>query len=188
MRVQDHVKLSATAATLALPWLKKDVWIPLAASIFIDVDHYLWHAVTQRTLSLSAAVRFFGQADPPQTMGAKFFHHPLMLGLLLFLGVHSTRIFANDWRTSMIQRIGPLSWKGLYAVLSIVGFVVIVIGFKQAPMSSYLIFPRALQVDKEQSVIGINYLLIDEDVPSAPLPAQKSPPRRTRKPHAVRRQ
>ena len=37
-----------------------------------------------------------------------------------------------------------------------------IIGFKQAPMSSYLIFPRPLQADKEQSVIGINYLLIDE--------------------------
>jgi hypothetical protein len=41
-----------------------------------------------------------------------------------------------------------------------------VIGFKQAPLSSYLIFPRPLQADKDLSVIGINYLLIDEDVPS----------------------
>src|ERR1700704_598357 len=62
MRVQDHLKLSAAAAMLALPWVKKDIWIPFAASIFIDVDHYLWHAVTHRTLSLAAAVRFFGQA------------------------------------------------------------------------------------------------------------------------------
>ena len=40
-----------------------------------------------------------------------------------------------------------------------------IIGFKQGPMSSYLIFPRPLQADKEQPVIGINYLLIDESVP-----------------------
>jgi uncharacterized membrane protein len=56
----------------------------------------------------------------------------LVLGLLIFLGVHSTRIFADAWRTQMIGRIGPGAWKGLYTVLSIVGFAVIVIGFKQA--------------------------------------------------------
>lgn len=87
MRVQEHLKLSATAAVVALPWLKQDVWIPFVSSIFIDVDHYLWHMVTQRTLSLRAAVRYFGQANPHQTGGAKFLHHPLSLGILLFLAV-----------------------------------------------------------------------------------------------------
>ena len=52
MRVQEHIKLSALAATMALPWLGKDVLIPLTSSVVIDVDHYLWHAVTFRTLSL----------------------------------------------------------------------------------------------------------------------------------------
>ncbi len=87
MRVQEHVKLSTAAAIATLPWLKKDIWIPFAASIFIDVDHYIWHAITQRTLSLSAAVRYFQQADPPQVAGAKFMHHPLFLGLLLFAAI-----------------------------------------------------------------------------------------------------
>ncbi len=87
MRVQEHVKLSAAAAVIALPWLKKDIWIPFAASILIDVDHYLWHAVTYRTLSLRAAVRYFAQADPPQLPEARLLHHPLMLGALLFLAV-----------------------------------------------------------------------------------------------------
>jgi len=46
MRVQEHIKLSGAAALVALPWLKQDVWIPFVASIGIDIDHYLWHAVT----------------------------------------------------------------------------------------------------------------------------------------------
>jgi hypothetical protein len=87
MRVQEHVKLSTAAALLALPWLKKEIWIPLAASILIDVDHYLWHSVTHRTLSLRAAVRYFGQADPPQLPEARLLHNPLLLGLLLVLGI-----------------------------------------------------------------------------------------------------
>jgi len=90
MRVQEHVKLSAAAAIVALPWLKKDVWIPLASSVLIDADHYLWHAVTHRTLSLRAAVRYFGQANPPQLPQARLLHHPIVLGCLLVVAA-STR-------------------------------------------------------------------------------------------------
>ena len=56
----------------------------------------------------------------------------LIFGLLIFLGVHSTRIFADGWRTATIARMGAGPWKGLYAVLSIVGFVILVIGFRMA--------------------------------------------------------
>jgi len=89
MRVQEHVKLSAMAAVAALPWLKKDVWIPLAASVLIDIDHYLWHIVTHRTLSLRAAIQYFGQADPQQRKGARMLHQPLVLGILLFIAIRT---------------------------------------------------------------------------------------------------
>ena len=46
MSPKEHVTLSTAAAVVALPWLKKDIWLPFASSILIDVDHYLWHAVT----------------------------------------------------------------------------------------------------------------------------------------------
>ena len=87
MSPKEHVTLSAAAAVLALPWLKQDIWLPFASSILIDVDHYLWHAVAYRTLSLRAAVRYFNQADPPQLLEARLLHHPLLLGTLLFLSV-----------------------------------------------------------------------------------------------------
>ncbi len=89
MRVQEHIKLSTMAAVTALPWLKKDVWIPLAASVLIDIDHYLWHAITHRTLSLRAAVQYFGQADPPQRQEARLLHHPFILGTLLFIAIRT---------------------------------------------------------------------------------------------------
>lgn len=53
----------------------------------------------------------------------------LILGLVLFLGVHSTRIVADGWRTATIARIGDKPWKGLYALASIAGFALIVWGF-----------------------------------------------------------
>ena len=56
----------------------------------------------------------------------------LVLGLLLFLGVHSLRVFAESWRTSLRQRLGENAFKGLYSVLSIVGFTLIVWGYGAA--------------------------------------------------------
>ena len=61
----------------------------------------------------------------------------LILGLVLFLGVHSVRIVADGWRTSMRSRLGEGPWKGLYSVVSLLGFVLIVWGYslaRQAPV------------------------------------------------------
>jgi uncharacterized membrane protein len=55
----------------------------------------------------------------------------LILGLVIFLGVHAVRIVADGWRTRTIARIGLQPWKGAYALLSLLGFVLIVQGFGQ---------------------------------------------------------
>ena len=56
----------------------------------------------------------------------------LLLGLVLFLGVHSTRIVADGWRTRMLGRLGEGGWKGVYSVVSIAGFALLVWGFAMA--------------------------------------------------------
>ena len=53
----------------------------------------------------------------------------LVLGLVLFLGVHSVRIVADGWRTQMRARLGEGAWKGLYSVASVVGLVLVVWGY-----------------------------------------------------------
>jgi len=53
----------------------------------------------------------------------------LILGLVLFLGTHSARIFADGWRTRQIAKLGEKTWKGLYAAVSAVGLVLIVYGY-----------------------------------------------------------
>ena len=58
--------------------------------------------------------------------------HVLIAGLLLFLGVHTVRIVADGWRTARIAQMGERKWKGLYALVSLVGFALIVWGFGQA--------------------------------------------------------
>jgi uncharacterized membrane protein len=53
----------------------------------------------------------------------------LILGLLLFLGIHSVRIVADPWRSAQIARIGEMRWKGVYSLLSAVGLGLIISGY-----------------------------------------------------------
>ncbi len=56
----------------------------------------------------------------------------LVLGLVLFLGVHSVRIVADDWRSQTVVRIGANRWKAAYSAVSLFGFLLIIWGFSQA--------------------------------------------------------
>lgn len=53
----------------------------------------------------------------------------LIFGLILFLGAHSVRIVADDWRAGQIARRGEGAWKGIYSLVSIVGFGLIIWGY-----------------------------------------------------------
>ncbi len=64
----------------------------------------------------------------------------LITGLIIFLGMHSTRIFANDWRHRQIARWGPQRWKAFYALLSLIGLALIVRGFEQARQHPLLVW------------------------------------------------
>lgn len=56
----------------------------------------------------------------------------LVLGLIVFLGIHSVRIVAPDWRDAQLATRGEGPWKGIYSLVSLVGLVLIVIGYGQA--------------------------------------------------------
>jgi uncharacterized membrane protein len=64
----------------------------------------------------------------------------LVLGLILFLGVHSTRIFADGWRTATIGKLGEKPWKGVYSVVSLATFVLLVMGFGRARQNPMLLW------------------------------------------------
>jgi len=53
----------------------------------------------------------------------------LLIGLLLFLGIHSVRIVAEDWRQRRIDAMGLNGWKGAYSPVSAVGLALIVWGY-----------------------------------------------------------
>ncbi len=64
----------------------------------------------------------------------------LIVGLLLFLGIHSVRVFADGWRTNQITQRGEAAWKGIYSIIAVAGFVLIIWGFSHARVDSLIIW------------------------------------------------
>jgi uncharacterized membrane protein len=64
----------------------------------------------------------------------------LVLGLALFLGVHSIAIVAPRFRDRALARLGEGGWKGLYALVSLTGFVLLVYGFGVARHSPVVLY------------------------------------------------
>ncbi len=56
----------------------------------------------------------------------------LILGLVIFLGVHSVSIVAPAARERWLAKMGEGGWKGLYSLLAFVGLALIVWGYGQA--------------------------------------------------------
>jgi uncharacterized membrane protein len=56
----------------------------------------------------------------------------LILGLILFLGVHSARVFGEGPRTALQARLGELGYKGAYSVVALAGLVLVVVGYGAA--------------------------------------------------------
>lgn len=68
----------------------------------------------------------------------------LVIGLTMFLGIHSVRMFAPQWRERFINERSEVAYKGLYSVLSLVGLVLLVIGYGQTRTApQHLWFPPA---------------------------------------------
>lgn len=64
----------------------------------------------------------------------------LVVGLVLFLGTHSVRIFADGFRSEQVARLGINGWKAIYSVVSIAGFVLLVYGYGLARESPTVVF------------------------------------------------
>jgi uncharacterized membrane protein len=61
----------------------------------------------------------------------------LIIGLAIFLGIHSVRIVAEGWRDAQIARLGEKPWKLGFSVLSVIGFALIIWGYgiaRQVPV------------------------------------------------------
>jgi hypothetical protein len=105
VRVSDHVIISTGAAALLFPRLRRKTLVPWAASILIDVDHYLWFCARERSANPLRALRYFNQAQPPQHSATRLLHHPAVLLALLAL--------SGRWRGLRLVLLGMAFHAGL---------------------------------------------------------------------------
>ncbi len=56
----------------------------------------------------------------------------LSCGLFIFLGVHSLRMLAPNWRMKLIQKCGSSIWKAAFSVVSLLGFALLCWAYGQA--------------------------------------------------------
>ena len=91
----------------------------------------------------------------------------LILGLVLFLGVHSVRIVADGWRTRMRERLGEGRWKGLYSLLSFAGLIFIVWGYGLARQDPVVLWapPVAMRHAASLLTLAAFILLVAAYVP-----------------------
>lgn len=70
----------------------------------------------------------------------------LILGLVLFLGIHSTRLVAEPWRQARIAHWGEKPWKLGYTAVSLLGFALIFWGYALARQTPTLLWttPRGM--------------------------------------------
>jgi uncharacterized membrane protein len=64
----------------------------------------------------------------------------LVVGLILFLGIHSLVIVAPGVRELLLQSLGRHGWRGMHSLVSLAGFVLIVVGYGQARMSPEVLY------------------------------------------------
>ena len=85
----------------------------------------------------------------------------LVLGLIVFLNVHSLRIFADGWRTQTIASMGENKFKAAYSVLSLLGFGLIVWGFsvaRETPSMVWLPPPPMRHIAALLSIVAFVFL------------------------------
>lgn len=64
----------------------------------------------------------------------------LVLGMILFFGVHSVAIVAPAWRERMVARHGEKKWKGIYSLIAAAGLVLLIYGYAQARQQPVVLY------------------------------------------------
>jgi uncharacterized membrane protein len=82
----------------------------------------------------------------------------LVCGLILFLGIHSVSIFADQWRNDQVAKLGVLTWKLIYSLISIIGLVLMTVGYLEArpqPITVWSPPPWAWQITVYLSLVSL---------------------------------
>jgi uncharacterized membrane protein len=100
-----------------------------------------------------------------------------IVGLILFLGIHSVSIVAPRWRDAQVAKLGEWPWKGVYSVVSVIGLVVLIYGYGLARQSSVVLYtpPAAMRHIALLLMIPVFPLLLAAYMPGRIKSAAKHP-------------
>ncbi|PIT77682.1 NnrU family protein [Limnohabitans sp. B9-3] len=92
----------------------------------------------------------------------------LILGLVLFLGAHSTRIFAEAWRTRTMEAWGEKPFKGVIALVSLLGFYALIVGYAEVRMAPVVLWqpPIATRHISVLLMLFASILLVAANIPA----------------------
>ena len=101
----------------------------------------------------------------------------LILGLCLFLGGHSLSIVAPGFRDRMAARMGEWPWRGLYSVVSIGTFVLLLQGYGEARLEPVVLYepPRWMHHVTALLMLPVFPLLLTAYLPGRIKTAAKHP-------------
>ena len=101
----------------------------------------------------------------------------LIIGLVLFLGLHSVSIVAPAWRDAQVAARGEAAWKGIYSVASVVGLGLLVYGYGVARQSPVVLYtpPAALRHVALLLMLPVFPLLLASSLPGRIKTAAKHP-------------
>ncbi|GJL91822.1 NnrU family protein [Hyphococcus sp.] len=68
-----------------------------------------------------------------------------LLGLFIFFGAHLFTSIAREARAGMISKLGAGPYKGLYSLVSLAGFILIIVGWRGADASALYSPPDAMR-------------------------------------------
>jgi uncharacterized membrane protein len=97
----------------------------------------------------------------------------LIAGLVLFLGIHSVRIVADDFRTARVAQWGIGPWKLLYTLVSFAGLGLIIWGYSQARAEPVVVWnpPRGMNHLAALLMIPSFVLVVAGNLPGTKLKA-----------------
>ena len=84
----------------------------------------------------------------------------LILGLILFLGIHSVRVFAPAMRANFIEQRGEKAWKGLYTILSFAGLILLIYGFGAARLDNTFFYSSPSWFSHLQMLLMIPVMIL----------------------------
>jgi uncharacterized membrane protein len=64
----------------------------------------------------------------------------LVIGLVLFLGIHSLPIFSAAARERLVATLGRNGWRGVHSVVSLAGLALIGVGYGQARLAPTVLY------------------------------------------------